>query len=497
MEHIASTGGCNGGFLDAAGMKGFMIGRRGAMLGATALAAGLILPRSALRAAPAPRTYSLNPAPARQRLNGPQWPETEVWGYNGGVPGPTIRVKQGETLEVAVTNGLKEPTTVHWHGVRLPNAMDGVPYLTQPPIAPGETFTYTFAPPDAGTYWYHSHFNSPEQIGRGLYGALIVEETTPPDVDRDIVWVVDDWRLDKDGRIDPNFAQPMDLGHDGRIGNTATINGGSPEAVPVRAGERIRLRLINAANARIFALEFGALKPLLIARDGHPTGPSELTGPVVLAPAQRADLILDMTGRPGDRVDVVDGRYGVNRRFRLTTLAYGPDAPATADRRRPFAGLPANPLPTLDLAAARKLDVVLEGGMHTAMESATLHGRTVDIRTLFRAGKMWAINRQIGDAEHKDHGPLLVEARRGETVAFDIANRSMFDHPMHLHGFPFRILERDGRPEPRQPWADTVLIAPESRARVAFLAEAAGDWLFHCHILEHHLAGMGAVLRVS
>ena len=179
--------------------------------------------------------------------------------------------------------------------------MDGVPHLTQPPIAPGETFVYEFDVPDAGTYWYHPHERSFEQVGRGLYGPLIVEEREPIQVDRDVTWVLDDWRLLPDAQISDDFGNFMDASHNGRVGNTVTVNGRILETFPVRAGERLRLRLINAANARIFALEFQDHRPMVIALDGQPVEPHEPAGGrVILGPAMRADLVFDMTGRPGD-----------------------------------------------------------------------------------------------------------------------------------------------------------------------------------------------------
>jgi FtsP/CotA-like multicopper oxidase with cupredoxin domain len=162
-------------------------------------------------------------------------PQTEVWGYNGGVPGPEIRLRQGARLRVAVENRLDEDTTVHWHGIRVPNAMDGVPFLTQKPIAArGGTFVYEFDAPDAGTYWYHPHLRSHEQVDRGLSGALIVEEADPIKVDRDIVWLLDDWRLDRDAGIRGDFGSFMDASHAGRIGNTVTVNGRVREEFAVR-----------------------------------------------------------------------------------------------------------------------------------------------------------------------------------------------------------------------------------------------------------------------
>jgi len=226
------------------------------------------------------------------------------WGYGGTVPGPVIRVRQGTPLRVVLENGLTQDTTIHWHGIRLPNAMDGVPHLTQAPVAPGGRFEYAFVPPDAGTYWYHPHANAPEQLGRGLSGALIVEEPKPYPADRDLVWLLDDWMLDRHGHVVDGFDDYHARSHDGRVGNTVTINGALPDEVAVRPHERIRLRLINAANARIFRLRLGDLPAHVIALDGQPVAPFE-AGRVVLGPGMRADLVLDVT-LPAVSPDVVE-----------------------------------------------------------------------------------------------------------------------------------------------------------------------------------------------
>ena len=140
------------------------------------------------------RTFDIEARPAELPLV--DGPKLRVWAYNGSVPGPELRIRLGETLRVRFTNHLPEATTIHWHGVRVPNGMDGVPHVTQPPVAPGGTFTYEFTPKDAGTFWFHPHVRSSEQVERGLYGVLVVEDATPLPYARDIVWVLDDWLLD-------------------------------------------------------------------------------------------------------------------------------------------------------------------------------------------------------------------------------------------------------------------------------------------------------------
>src|SRR5262245_17072438 len=189
---------------------------------------------------------------------------TPIWGFDGTTPGPLLRVRRSQELKVRVINDLPEPTVVHWHGVRLPNAMDGVPHLTQAPIAPGASFEYRFTPPDAGTFWYHSHQYSSEQLARGLYGALVVDEAEPVDIDRDVALVVSDWRLKPDGTVDEaSFRSLHDAAMAGRIGQHVTANGMPVADIAVKTNERLRLRFINAANARVMILRLDRHRPFV------------------------------------------------------------------------------------------------------------------------------------------------------------------------------------------------------------------------------------------
>lgn len=409
------------------------------------------------------------------------YPQTAVWGYNGTVPGPELRLRQGERLRVTVENRLDEGTTVHWHGIRLPNAMDGVPHLTQKPIAAnGGKFLYEFNVPDAGTYWYHPHQRSFEQVGRGLYGALIVEELEPPQVDRDITWVLDDWRLDRDASIRGGFGNYMDLSHNGRVGNTVTVNGHIAETFDVRPGERIRLRLINAANARIFALQFADHQPRIIALDGQPVAPHAPDGGrIVLGPAMRADLILDMTGKPGQRYRVTDSFYR-RLEYRLLDLVYATE-PLRAKPLETEVRLPANPLTEPNVAAAEHHEVLFSGGMMG------------DMRGMSR-GMAWAIN-GVSQSEHI-HEPLLVLQRNSSHI-LRMVNNTAWHHPIHLHGHSFRVISRNSQPTRHREWLDTALVAPRETTEIAFVADNPGDWMFHCHILEHQAAGMMSSIRVA
>jgi FtsP/CotA-like multicopper oxidase with cupredoxin domain len=470
------------------------IDRRSFLRGTAGAAAWASLPYGAYASAPPIKEFRLVAAPGRVSLVGPPHPDTDVWCYGGRVPGPEIRVRQGEPIRITVENRLAEETTVHWHGVRIPNAMDGVPHLTQKAIAPGESFFYEFACPDAGTYWYHPHQRSFEQVGRGLYGPLIVEEGQAVAVDRDITWVLDDWRLLKDASISGDFGSMMDMSHNGRVGNTVTVNGRVLESFAVRAGERIRLRLINAANARIFGLEFEGHSPQIIVLDGQPVEPHAPSGGrVVLGPAMRADVLLDMTGRPGGRFRVIDTFYRTLE-YRLIDLVYA-DAPPLRD----LAGakpihLPANPLAEPDVAQATRHEVKLGGGMMGGMMSAMMDGKSADMRTLMHNGLVWAIN-GIAAKGHV-HEPLLV-LERNRSYVLQLVNDTAWHHPMHLHGMSFRVIARNGESTRHREWQDTVLMAPRERIDIAFVADNPGDWMFHCHVLEHQVGGMMGVIRVT
>ena len=443
---------------------------------------------------------ALEARPARVALVGAEHPATDVWCFEGRVPGPEIRVKRGARFRADVVNRLPEETTVHWHGVRVPNAMDGVPHLTQAPIAAGGgTFAYEFVVPDSGTFWYHPHARGHEQIDRGLHGAIVVEEVNPPNVDRDLVWVLDDWRLNRDAAITEDFGAWFDVTHAGRIGNTVTVNGAVREEFAVRAGERLRLRLVNVANARVFALQFAGHRPWIVALDGHAVTPHEPErGTIVVGPSQRADVILDAVGQPESRHVVRDVRYP-RQAYRLLDLAYAAAAPIRSESAGAPMRVEPNALAEPDLARAETHDVVLSGGaMGRLPEEPWNAGLARSLRRLLgsrESDPAWAINGTPATGDHT-HRPLL-DVRRGASVILNLRNDSAWPHPMHLHGHAFRVLARNGQPAARREWRDTVMLEARETAQVAFVADNPGDWMLHCHILEHQAGGMMAAIRVS
>ena len=472
--------------------------RRTFLLGGSAFALAATLGRRAI-AAPASAAPAASGArrelvarTGTEPLVGMPYPPTPVWGFDGGVPGPELRVRHGEPLALRVANALDQPTSVHWHGVRVPWAMDGVAGLTQAPIRPGEHFDVDFIPPDAGTYWYHAHANTPEQVGRGLYGPLVVEEASPITVDRELLWMLDDWRLTPDATIVEGFRQGHDLSHGGRLGNTVTVNGRLRPPVRVRSGERVRLRLVNAANARQFALSFGDLPVQVIAIDGQPVRPHAPRGPVTLPSAGRVDLVIDLLAAPSTSIDVIDTYYGDP--LLVGSLALDAGTPLRLDAPETPVDLGPPSLPEPDLAHALEHEVRMSGGAMGGMRRARVNGEWRGARELARAGHFWALNELVGTGY--DVSPLL-EVERGRTLKLTLVNDTAFVHPMHLHGHHVKLLSVDGQRPPRDSWHDTVSVAPRERVEVAFVADNPGAWLFHCHVLEHHSAGMGALVRVS
>lgn len=429
---------------------------------------------------------------AKASLMGAGKPLTDVMAYDSQIPGPTIRIPQGKRVSFRVENELDQPTSVHWHGIRLENAMDGVPGLTQQPIPKGGSFEYSFIAPDAGSYWYHSHFQSWEQVGRGLYGPLIVEEAKPVDVDSDRIFVVDDWRLDEHGQIAGNMGDMRDASHGGRLGNWLIVNGETKPAFNVRPGERIRLRCISTANARIMAFAFPGLDPQVVAIDGQPLDAiAPLVDALTLAPAQRADLIIDIPVDAGPQFIVNEVSTG--EPLAAAELLVSGDPVRKQIKEPGSLVLPPNPLPnTLPMDDAITTDLLMEGGAMGGLREASYHGQMFDLRTLvMEKGMVWAFNGEAG----RPVDPL-VQAPLGRTVIVNMINETRWPHAMHIHGHHFRVVEKNGHKVSNAPWRDTELMDVGDRTSIAFVADNPGKWLFHCHMLEHHMAGMGTWFEV-
>lgn len=440
---------------------------------------------------------ALDAVAATQQLAPAEYPRTAIWGYNGMSPGPVIRLKQGERLRVRLSNSLPgQHTTIHWHGVRLPNGMDGVPHVTQPPVGPGQIFDYEFVARDAGTYWYHSQQLAYEQVARGLHGALIVEERASIEVERELLWVIADWRLNRKAAIQEDFRDLHDLSHAGRLGSVITINGRFAREVPleVRPGERVRLRLVNASVARILGLRFADHEPRIMALDGQPVEPHALgERGLILGPGMRADLVLDCAGQPGSRHAIEDAYYPGDRTA-VSEIVYRDEAPLRTAFGPP-PRLPANPVPEPDVARAERRELVLQGGAMGSLREARVQGKLLPIGQLLREHHMgWAINGAAGKGQ--GDAPLL-SLKRNVHYVIKIRNDTGWDHPMHLHGHVFRLITRNGRPAPHRPLADTVIVGRRESVEIALVADNPGIWMLQCQTLLHQEGGLTGFVHVA
>jgi FtsP/CotA-like multicopper oxidase with cupredoxin domain len=448
-------------------------------------AASALLPASGLRAA----ITALEPKAADvQLLPAESYGTTQVWGYGGTVPGTEIRVAQGQRVQRELINSLPQPTSVHWHGIRIDNAMDGVPGLTQKAVAPGERFTYDFIAPDAGTYWYHAHQRSFEQVGRGLYGPLIVEESIQPDIDAEHTLILDDWLLDPSTlQFAGQFGAMHDRSHAGRLGNLSTTNGQFNLSLDADRHQRMRLRLINAANARVFSLGLEGFDAWVVALDGMPLAkPEPLDGTFALAPAQRMDLIVDVTADAGEVAHILQSERGES----FSQVAFEVRGKASRAKRGAPAALPPNATPSLDLKKATTLPLHMEGGAMGGMRSARMNGQDMPLMEMAREGKLWAFNGSVGSQD----APPLARLSRGETVRIRMTNDTAFPHAMHLHGMHFYELASDGTPGALR---DTTLLHRGEVRDIAFVADNPGKWLLHCHMLSHAASGMMSWIEVA
>lgn len=406
--------------------------------------------------------YSLIAEPVSTKLVPEYDFVTDMLGFNGSMPGPVLSGIQGQPLRVNVTNHLKEGTAVHWHGIRLENKMDGVPMLTQDIIEPNATFTYDFIPPDAGTFWYHSHYNSQEQVARGLAGPLIIHETTPIDIDHDINVLLSDWLMTQDGQLSEDFATMHSIAHAGYMGNYARAFFSQPA---VQKGDRIRLRLINAATNRIFPLSLAGANGKIVALDGMPLETPRELGDMVLAPAQRVDLILDVTDTV--ELSLLTGQGG----FSLGSLAI--EGENTTRTTSDITALPqSNKRPMR--SAERHLTLSIMGG--------AMGGR-------HNGDNVWALN----DVSDLQPAPWQ-NFTRGETVKITLKNDTAFPHAMHLHGHHFHELDDNGQVGD---FRDTTLVPADSSRDILCHFDNPGKWLFHCHMLSHAMGGMRTWVEVA
>jgi FtsP/CotA-like multicopper oxidase with cupredoxin domain len=394
-----------------------------------------------------------------------------AWGFNHQIPGPVLKAKKGDTMVIRVTNNLEESTIVHWHGIRLPAAMDGTGEV-QKPIQPGEVFEYRFVVPDAGSFWYHSHANETEQMERGMYGALIVEDDNDPVMDGDRVFMIDDMKLtSKNAFTKPGWALPRLIErHDGREGNTTLLNGKENPTIHVHAGQKERWRFINSSSARYVTLYLGGREFTIIGTDGGLLEKPETVTQVLLT--------------PGERVDIVAGPFNEGDTFSIESLPYNRTTFLKAKRRQ---------YATVKVDMAKPSAAFVPGNLRKIEPLAPQNAPAtrkikLSVGPSLKNGLDFLVNNKV----HVNDEPVKI----GELQVWEVANTSMMDHPFHLHGFFFQVLEVNGKAPEHIAWKDTVNLTPRTKIKIAWMPDRPGMWMYHCHILEHHAAGMMANFEV-
>ncbi|WP_207887460.1 multicopper oxidase family protein [Pseudomonas sp. 30_B] len=407
--------------------------------------------------------------------------KTPGLGYGGQAPGVEIRARQGDWLRVRFTNKLDEPTTIHWHGIRLPIEMDGVPYISQPPVQPGESFVYQFKTPDAGSYWYHPHLMSSEQLGRGLVGPLIIDEREPTGFTSEKVLCLKTWHVDEEGNFTP-FSVPREAAREGTRGRLSTINGERTPVIELPAGEIVRVRLLNVDSTVTYRLNLPDAEAKIYAIDGHPVEPRDFgRGPkdqYWIGPGMRLELGIRGPAE-GTELSLRNGPV------RLATLR-GVANPKAPTAQWP-AALPHNPVAEPDLKNAETINFKFEWV-----------GAISDYSKGQSAPSLWQINGVAwqGGEEHKHNAPPLAKLKEGNSYIFVLRNMTQYQHPIHLHGMAFKVLDSDRR-EIIPYFTDTYLLGKNETARVALVADNPGLWMFHCHVIDHMETGLMGTIAVG
>ncbi len=402
-------------------------------------------------------------------------------------PPPVIRMRQGDLFSADVTNGLADYTSMHWHGIRVPNKMDGVPYLTQFPMAEEETYRYSFTPEDAGTYWYHPHCMTMEQMARGLTGIIIVEERDPPTVDADIAVNLRDFRLKSNGQFEDKLFTAKGAARGGTKGTVITANWQRKYLEEAPAGGLVRLRLVATDPTRIYKLVLAGAQGMIVALDGHPLSvkqplPTEKNS-LILSPGQRADIMLRMPDGEGQEV-LVSTLLGYRQHGLVRLKGRGMTLKRDLRDLRP---LHPNPLSEPDLKTAERHDLIFGWSPEG---NGTRNGFCGSFGYTF-----WSINKTPWAGDAVQGTQPLVTMKLGRSYIFRLQNESPNQHPIHLHGLTFKVLSSNlGAVAPI--WTDTVLLRKNEIVEIGLVADNPGDWAFHCHVIEHQKSGLAGFVRV-
>jgi len=408
--------------------------------------------------------------------------QTEVWAYRDGaiagargtVPGPMLKAKRGDQIIVHFKNELPEmETTVHWHGLRLPAQFDGAPSFQMPAVFAGTEFEYRFTARDASSFWYHPHVRAAEQIERGLYAAMVIEDAVVPDVAADRFLVLDDVKINSDGSLNQDTTELDRMM--GRQGNVVLVNGRrAPVQLRAAAGSRERWRIVNAANGRYFNLRVPGAELLVIASDGGLLPQPYSTATLLVAPGERYDVLVSFDDRAGASPVLQTIHYDRGHDLPdpgpldLMKISLGPAGEAPEPLPQSWGAMPRLPVSAATTVRQFVLDEYEAPGFPVVF--------TIN-------GERWPDNQHV-------------HVKQGDTEIWEVRSAAPMDHPFHLHGMFFQVLDSNGQASTRDGWKDTVNIPQGATVRFAVQYEPLGMWMFHCHILEHAEYGMMGELMV-
>ena len=450
-----------------------------------------------------------------------------MFGYNGQIPGPLIRAPQGSRAVVEFQNHIDQETTVHWHGLRLDNAFDGVPGLTQAPVQQHEAFTYELRFPDEGVYWYHPHVREDIQQDLGLYGNMIVEpenEYAWPPTNSEEVFVLDDLLVDAAGLIPYGDEAPTHALM-GRFGNVMLVNGVPDYRMTVNRGEVVRFFVTNVANARTFNVTFGSAKVKVIASDVSRFERESWVESVPIAPAER--YIVDVRFEESGEIAISNTIQAINH-FRgefyphVDTLAMVTveEEPVDDDLSAAFDSLHVHTDVSADIDSFRDefdrpIDHEIELTLShqnlplpivTMMEIDTLYvppmewNDAMPMMNWVSTGNEveWVLRDTETGRENMDIGWTF---RQGDVAKIRIFNNPEsfhpMNHPIHVHGQRFLVLSMDGRQNRNLVWKDTAIVPVGSTMDILVDMSNPGDWMLHCHIAEHLQSGMMLAFSVE
>ena len=425
-----------------------------------------------------PGTVEVTLTAAPTRLTLKPGVTTEVFAYNGSVPGPTLELTEGDRVIVHFHNNLPEQTTVHWHGIHLPASQDGSPF---DPVAAGGKRDYTFTIPkgSAGTYWYHPHLHhrTGYQIAKGLVGAIIVrapDDPLPKMTER--LLILADQRFRPDGSIDlpePHTMEGRIDNENGREGDVLFVNGQVLPTLAIKPNEVQRWRIINASASRVYRLSILNQTFLQVGTDGGLFAKPVELNEIVVANAERVELLVRGSGKPGSRT-------------LLQSLPYDRYVPQTRPK---------------DWNRARDLvaiQVTRDPPVAPVIIPTTLRVVPPLDTARVAARRVVAFGQGMINNRHFDFSRVDFKAKLGTTEIWKVENLVGMDHPFHLHGFQFQVIERNGKPEPFLTWKDVVNVRRQETVRlVVRFDDFPGKWMFHCHILNHEDQGMMGILEVK